>query len=77
MSTDHQYIECKETDIPRNVRFDTAERDQGQMVEVAYGTFGHGEAGPGDPYKRIVDRSVAGAFATVGHGVTFYKKVAQ
>lgn len=51
------YQEIDESRIPSGVRWDVAPSAQGQMVEVAYGTFGAGEAGPGDPYKRVTDRA--------------------
>lgn len=53
-----EYISCEQSDIPAKVRFDVTARNQGQIVEVAYGTFGRGEAGRGDPYKRITDQSI-------------------
>lgn len=52
------YVECKESDIPSFVRWDVPARNQGQIVEVAYGAIGLArEADVGDPYKRVVDRS--------------------
>lgn len=44
-------------EIPDGVRFDTPGRNQGQIVEVAYGDFGRGEASDDSPYMRILDRS--------------------
>lgn len=46
-----------EWEVPPGVRFDTPGRNQGQIVEVMYGTFGRGEAGSCDPYMLIVDHS--------------------
>lgn len=51
------YVRCQESEIPIGIRWDTPRHNQGQMVEVSYGTFGRGEAGSGDPYKRIEDRT--------------------
>ena len=55
-----KYVECRESEIPADIRFDVPRRNQGQIVEVAYGTFSRGEAGPGDPYKSVYDRSTQG-----------------
>lgn len=51
------YVPCSEADIPEGIRFDTPRSNQGQMVEVSYGTFGRAEAGPGDPYERDIDHA--------------------
>jgi len=53
----HDYVPCTLDEIPEGVRFDVPGRNQGQIVEVAYGGFSRGEHGAGDPYKRVVDRS--------------------
>jgi hypothetical protein len=52
------YIRCGESEVHAAVRFHVPAVNQGQIVEVAYGVFGSGDAGPGDPYKRVTDRSV-------------------
>lgn len=52
-----KYIQCRETDIPAGVRFDTPRHLAGQIIEVSYGTFGRHEACSGDPWKRVTDRS--------------------
>ena len=44
-------------DIPDRLRFDVLRHDSGQIVEVAYGTFSRGEAGPSDGWMRAEDRS--------------------
>lgn len=44
-------------EIPAGIRFDTPQRNQGQIVEVSYGTFGRAEAGTIDPYMSVHDRS--------------------
>lgn len=51
------YIPCDITDIPVGVRFDVPPRNQGQIVEVAYGTKGSSPATAGDAWKRETDRS--------------------
>lgn len=52
-----RYVPCSLSDIPEGVTFHVLARDQGQIVEVAWGEFGAAEHGPGDPWKRVVDRS--------------------
>lgn len=44
-------------EVPVGVRFDTPGRNQGQIVEVSFGTFGRSEAGSTDPYMNVTDRS--------------------
>lgn len=45
-------------DIPHDkIRFDVPKCNQGQIVEVAYGTGGRATATELDPYKRITDQS--------------------
>lgn len=44
-------------EVPQEVRFDTPRRNQGQIVEVSFGTFGRAEADDGDPYMKITDHS--------------------
>lgn len=51
------YASIKERDVPTGVRFDTPARNQGQIVERAYGGFRKGEHDDDDPYMRVVDRS--------------------
>lgn len=63
-----QYEQCKEADIPAGVRFDVPRRQQGQIVEVAFGGRRRDEHDVGDPYKRVTDRSVG--------EVTYYRRVA-
>lgn len=64
-----RYVQCSERDIPKGIRFDVPGRNQGQTVEVAYGSFYRGEAGEGDFFKRVTDRSI-------GPGaVTYYRLV--
>ncbi len=54
----HVYVECSESDVPAGVRFDVPGSNQGQIVEVAYGAVGSRyEAGEGDPWQRVTDRS--------------------
>lgn len=67
------YIEITESAVPRCIRFDVLRVDQGQIVEVAWGTFSRYEAGPGDPYKRVIDQSYPS-----GHPsrVRFFKRAA-
>jgi hypothetical protein len=52
-----RYVACRESDIPAGVRFDVPRRDQGQMIEVAYGGYGRAEHGEGDPYMRVTDHT--------------------
>lgn len=51
------YLPCAAEVVPASIRFDVPGHLAGQTVEVAYGTRGRAEAGYGDPYKRVVDRS--------------------
>lgn len=44
-------------EVPEGIRFDTPGRNQGQIVEVSYGTFGRYEAGSTDPYMMVTDYS--------------------
>jgi hypothetical protein len=44
-------------EVPVGVRFDTPGRNQGQIVEVSFGTFGRAEAGSIDPYMNVTDHS--------------------
>ena len=52
-----KYTRCDERDIPAAVRFDVPGRNQGQMIEVAYGGLDRGEHDYGDPFKRIKDEN--------------------
>lgn len=52
-----RYAPIPACDVPAGVRFDIPGRNQGQIVEVAYGGWGRAEHGPGDPYRRTIDRS--------------------
>lgn len=63
-----KYEECSVRAIPDGVRFDVTRRNDGQIVEIAYGGFGAAEHGRGDPWMRIIDRSV-------GPGATYYRRV--
>lgn len=56
-----KYVRCDVTEIPRAVRFDVLPQDAGQMVEVAWGTISKYEAAPGDPWKRVHNRSLGPA----------------
>lgn len=44
-------------EVPIGVRFDTPGRNQGQIVEISFGTFGRSEAGSIDPYMNVTDHS--------------------
>jgi len=44
-------------EVPVGIRFDTPRLNQGQIVEVSFGTFGRSEAGSCDPYKNVFDWS--------------------
>lgn len=44
--------------IPGDIHWDTPRRNQGQIIEVSYGTFGRGEADEGDLYRRTIDHSL-------------------
>lgn len=58
MATKYRYVRTTADKIPEGVRFDTPRQNQGQIVEVQYGTHSRYEAGPGDPWKKVVDRSL-------------------
>lgn len=45
-------------EVPNGIRWDTPKRNQGQIVEVSYGTFGRAEAGSLDGWMRVVDQSL-------------------
>lgn len=45
------------SEVPADIRFDTLRQDQGQMIEVSYGTRGAAEAGTDAEYRRVVDHS--------------------
>jgi hypothetical protein len=55
--TKYKYVRCPAAAVPDRIRFDVPRRNQGQIVEVAYGTSGRGEADRGDPFMRVVDLS--------------------
>lgn len=55
----HTYVECAAADIPERVRFGVRGRDQGQAIQVAYGTFAADGPAPGDPYLRVTDETNA------------------
>lgn len=57
MNSKPKYVQCDQADIPEGITFHVLRRDQGQIIEVAWGDYGRAEHGPGDPYKRITDRS--------------------
>lgn len=57
MSATEAYAPCRAEEIPAGVRFDVPRRNQGQMIEIAYGGFGRAEHGPGDEYMRRRDLS--------------------
>jgi hypothetical protein len=42
-------------EVPERVRFDVPRRNQGQIVEVSYGTFGRAEADGNGPYMSVTD----------------------
>lgn len=44
--------------LPVGVRFDVPGRNQGQIVEIAYGGFSRYAHDHGDPYQRITDLSL-------------------
>lgn len=49
------YVVCDERTIPSSVLWSVPGPNQGQMVEIAYGTLDRSEGGPGDQYKRRTD----------------------
>lgn len=53
----YTYDRIPYSQVPEGVRFDVLGRDQGQTIEVAWGGTGRAEHGPGDPYKRVWDKS--------------------
>lgn len=58
--TQTDLLRCTEADMPAGVRFDVPGRNAGQMVEIAYGTFGRGAAGEGDPWQMITYHAEGG-----------------
>jgi hypothetical protein len=55
MSADSPWWPIPSWEVPKGIRFDTLRRDQGQIVEYSYGTFGRAEARRDDPYMAVVD----------------------
>lgn len=68
MAKDYHYAPCDEKDVPGNVRFGESPRHPNGIVTVEYGGFGRSAPDEGDPYKRVIDRSVGG-------GTTYYRRV--
>lgn len=62
------YRQVAQADVPSTIRFDVLGRDQGQTVEIAWGTRDRGEAGAGERWMRIDDRSES-------HGPRYYRRV--
>lgn len=65
----NKWIECKQSDVPANTRFDVPPLNQGQIVEVSYGGHSsqHREYDWSDaPFKREHDRS--------DNTVTYYRR---
>jgi hypothetical protein len=54
---DDDYQPIQSAQIPPGVRFDVPRRNQGQIIEVAYGGFGRSEHDDGDLYRRVFDQS--------------------
>lgn len=52
------YTKIDEGALPRGVRFDVPRRNQGQIIEVAYGGFRRAEHDEGDPFKRVTDNGL-------------------
>lgn len=50
-----RYVVIAKADIPPGVRFDIPRRNQGQIIEIAYGGFSRAEHDDGDPYMSIRD----------------------
>ncbi len=44
--------------VPDGIRWDIPGRNAGQIVEIAYGTFGRSAAADGERYRRVHDRSI-------------------
>lgn len=63
-----RYIEVTASDIPSDARWDVSQRNQGQIVEVAYADYPSSayEADAGAFYKRVTDRS--------DQSVTYYRR---
>jgi hypothetical protein len=56
-ATDDPWWPITAAELPLRLRFDTPRRNQGQIVEVSYGTFGRAEADSCDPYMLVTDHS--------------------
>jgi hypothetical protein len=53
-----QYRPVSKSVVPAGLRWDVPQRNQGQIVEVAYAEPGsRAEAGNGDKWQRVTDRS--------------------
>jgi len=57
MEADDPWWPIPSWEVPEAVRFDTPRRNQGQIVQVSFGTFGAAEADTVDPYMRVTDHS--------------------
>ncbi len=66
-----KYTQIAANQVPANVRWDVPAHCAGQIVEVAYAAArpSRDEAGPGDPYQRVTDRS--------DRSVTYYRSVTR
>ena len=58
-------------EIPSGVQWAVPRKNQGQIVEIAYGDFGRDEPEAGDPWMRITDQSEG-----VGPP-TYYRRIAR
>lgn len=54
-----RYVPCSLAAIPADVTFHVPGANGGQIVEYAYGAIGRSEHDEGDPWMRVVDRSVS------------------
>ena len=64
-----KYEIVKAAEVPSGVRWAVPRKNQGQIVEVAYGDLGS-EPEAGDPWMRIVDSSERGP-------PTYYRRIAR
>lgn len=70
------YQQVQANEVPKGIRFDVPARNQGQIIEVAYGDrmAVTAENDAGAPWKRVTDTSLP-----PGHPerVTYYRRVAK
>lgn len=70
------YQQVQANEVPEGIRFDVPARNQGQIIEVAYGDRMElkAENDAGAPWKRVTDTSLPPSHP---ERVTYYRRVAK